>query len=469
MKLNLFAKLRALVLVAVILCFVCLVFLFTQSSALQISLILLSIYLVFVLMMISYLTSNYKKEIVKTNEVLKKVANGNLYYRITNIDESNVNLAMISWSINNLLDQVEAFSRDISSSLKGIASGNMTRKMFPSGLHGDFVRVSKEINHALEVIAVAQSKDEFIKQMIVTLNAYEKGDYRATINLEGMQEDIIQLAQGINALGDALNKLSYVNYENGLKLQQGSNQLTKNVAVLTNAANAQASSLEETSVALDEITKSMQNSNQDTLKMASYAQELTQSANEGGQLAQNTMVSMDEINDEVKLINESISVIDQIAFQTNILSLNAAVEAATAGEAGKGFAVVAQEVRNLATRSAQAAQEIKHLVENATLKAHTGKDIAHNMIQGYNKLNTNIDLTMNLLNSVTQASKEQERAITQINDSIATLDTNTQQSAKIARDTNEVAQQSNSIAQKIVELSNKEFDGKAKLIGQYQK
>jgi methyl-accepting chemotaxis protein len=203
--------------------------------------------------------------------------------------------------------------------------------------------------------------------------------------------------------------------------------------------------------------------------MASYAQELTQSANEGGQLAQNTMVSMDEINDEVKLINESISVIDQIAFQTNILSLNAAVEAATAGEAGKGFAVVAQEVRNLATRSAQAAQEIKHLVENATLKAHTGKDIAHNMIQGYNKLNTNIDLTMNLLNSVTQASKEQERAITQINDSIATLDTNTQQSAKIARDTNEVAQQSNSIAQKIVELSNKEFDGKAKLIGQYQK
>jgi methyl-accepting chemotaxis protein len=468
MKLNLFAKLRALVLVAVILCVISLILLLTQSSALKIALILLSIYLVFVLIMISYLTANYKKEILKTNEVLKKVANGNLYYRITNIDESNTNLAMISWSINNLLDQVEAFSRDISSSLKGIASGNMTRKMFPSGLHGDFVRVSKEINSALEVIAVAQSKDEFIQNMIVTLNAYTKGDYRAKIDLEGMQEDIIQLAQGINKLGASLNELSYINYENGLILQQGSNQLTKNVSVLTKAANSQAGSLEETSVALDEITKSMQNSNQDTLKMASYAQELTQSANEGGKLAQNTMISMDEINEEVNLINESISVIDQIAFQTNILSLNAAVEAATAGEAGKGFAVVAQEVRNLATRSAQAAQEIKHLVENATQKAQTGKEIANNMIEGYSKLNTNIDLTMNLLDGVTQASKEQEKAITQINDSIADLDKNTQQSAKIARDTNEVAQQSNDIAQKIVELSNKEFDGKATLMAKYK-
>ena len=83
--------------------------------------------------------------------------------------------------------------------------------------------------------------------------------------------------------------------------------------------------------------------------------------------------AMDEINETVININEAISVIDQIAFQTNILSLNAAVEAATAGEAGKGFAVVAQEVRNLASRSAEAAKEIKDLVENATVRANNGK------------------------------------------------------------------------------------------------
>ncbi|MFX4232112.1 methyl-accepting chemotaxis protein, partial [Aliarcobacter butzleri] len=92
-------------------------------------------------------------------------------------------------------------------------------------------------------------------------------------------------------------------------------------------------------------------------------------------------------NNQVNLINEAIGVIDNIAFQTNILSLNAAVEAATAGEAGKGFAVVAGEVRNLASRSAEAAREIKTIVENATSKANQGKSIATNMIEGYKELN----------------------------------------------------------------------------------
>ena len=100
--------------------------------------------------------------------------------------------------------------------------------------------------------------------------------------------------------------------------------------------------------------------------------------------------SMEEINEQTSSIADAITVIDQIAFQTNILSLNAAVEAATAGEAGKGFAVVAQEVRNLASRSAEAAREIKALVENANSKADEGKQIANKMITGYSKLNENI-------------------------------------------------------------------------------
>ncbi|MDF6903130.1 methyl-accepting chemotaxis protein, partial [Escherichia coli] len=99
------------------------------------------------------------------------------------------------------------------------------------------------------------------------------------------------------------------------------------------------------------------------------AEQLQLSSKDGELLASKTNKAMDDIDKQVNSINEAISVIDQIAFQTNILSLNAAVEAATAGEAGKGFAVVAQEVRNLASRSAEAAREIKAIVENATNKA----------------------------------------------------------------------------------------------------
>ncbi|RXJ93678.1 chemotaxis protein, partial [Arcobacter sp. CECT 8989] len=128
-------------------------------------------------------------------------------------------------------------------------------------------------------------------------------------------------------------------------------------------------------------------------------------------------------------MNDAISVIDQIAFQTNILSLNAAVEAATAGEAGKGFAVVAGEVRNLASRSAEAAKEIKSLVENATQKSGDGKQIAGNMIEGYTHLNENIQNTHGLIKNVAESSKEQKTGIEQISIAVNQLDQQTQKNA----------------------------------------
>ncbi len=159
---------------------------------------------------------------------------------------------------------------------------------------------------------------------------------------------------------------------------------------------------------------------------------------------------MDEINVQVNLITDAISIIDQIAFQTNILSLNAAVEAATAGEAGKGFAVVAQEVRNLAARSAEAAKEIKTIVENATKKANDGKDIANHMIDGYKELNQNITNTINLISDIEMSSKEQLSGIEQINDAITQLDQQTQQNASIASQTHDVAVLTDEIAKKMM-------------------
>jgi methyl-accepting chemotaxis protein len=195
--------------------------------------------------------------------------------------------------------------------------------------------------------------------------------------------------------------------------------------------------------------------------MASFANELSTSAKEGKEYAGKTASSMDEINDEVNSINEAISVIDQIAFQTNILSLNAAVEAATAGEAGKGFAVVAQEVRNLANRSAQAANQIKRLVESATNKANIGKDVSTQMISGYDILTDNVSKTLELILEVEGAFKEQKDGIEQINSAINNLDVQIQKNASIATQTEEVASVSEKIASIILENANaKEFIGK---------
>jgi methyl-accepting chemotaxis protein len=295
------------------------------------------------------------------------------------------------------------------------------------------------------------------------LEEYAHLNYTNELKLEGIEKSGVMelLVNDINKLRESITTTLIENKANGLTLQNSSNALLSNVDTLNTSSNEAAASLEETAAALEEITSNISSTTNNVIEMSNYASELNQSASTGQNLASQTTNAMDEINNEVTSISEAITVIDQIAFQTNILSLNAAVEAATAGEAGKGFAVVAQEVRNLAARSAEAANEIKTLVESATSKANQGKDIADKMIEGYNGLNENISRTIDLINDVETSSKEQQAGIIQINDAVNALDRQTQQNASVASDTKDIAVQTQSIAQEIVkDADEKEFNGK---------
>ena len=266
---------------------------------------------------------------------------------------------------------------------------------------------------------------------------------------------------GLNNLADIINEMLVENKSNGLTLDASSAILLKNVDTLNRNSNEAAAALEETAAAVEEISSNISNNTNNIVKMSQLASSVTDSASKGEKLANQTTEAMNEIDKEVNAINDAITVIDQIAFQTNILSLNAAVEAATAGEAGRGFAVVAAEVRNLASRSAEAAKEIKMLVETATKKADQGKKISEDMISGYKMLNENISQTIELIKNIEGSSKEQLAGIEQINDAISALDQQTQQNAIIASQTYEVAVQTDTIAKLVVSNANaKEFIGK---------
>ncbi len=301
------------------------------------------------------------------------------------------------------------------------------------------------------------------------LKTYAQNDYRQIMHISPSDEKgglLESLANGINSLQSAITKMLVENKQNGLTLDSSSGVLLQNVNILNQNSNEAAAALEETAAALEEVTENIANNTTTIVKMAHLASSVTEASNEGKSFASQTTQAMDEINKEVNAINEAITIIDQIAFQTNILSLNAAVEAATAGEAGKGFAVVAQEVRNLATRSADAANEIKKLVSNAKAKANSGKNIADSMISGYETLTENIEQTIDLIKSVELSSKEQLSAINQINNAVASLDQQTQKNAMIAAETKDIAVQTDSISKVIVSNANeKEFIGKNEIKG----
>ncbi len=396
---------------------------------------------------------NVKKIVLKPIKLLKasidNVMNDNNANKIEVLN--NDEIGDVVGSFNAYLESIdEGIKQDkivideaksvISRANAGLLNTNIKAIADSSGVKD----LSTEIN--ILVNGMRSNLDVLSKVLVAFSNA--KFDYEVK-SIDGVTGEIASIMSGAKNTGVTISSIIAIVDMTTKSLLESSKELNESSSSLSNSSNTQAAGLEEASAAIEEILSSIRQSSNNASEMANLAKDVTKSSKEGEILANKTSVAMGEITDQVTAINDAITVIDQIAFQTNILSLNAAVEAATAGEAGKGFAVVAQEVRNLASRSAEAANEIKALVEKAAKKTQEGQEISKNMIEGYNHLNENISSTISIINDVANSSKSQQTSMVQISDTVNQLDRATQENANVAGSINIMANENEQLAKNL--------------------
>lgn len=356
---------------------------------------------------------NYKKENISKINLKSKDEFGEMAQEINkNIDKSIE-------TFNNNSNIIEQTNDIIQKTSNGFFSYNINEDKIISP---DMQKLVHSIN-----LMILQTKQKF-DTVIQALENYGEYNFNYQItqstNKQRLNGDFGSLVASTKLIGNNISEFLAMIMNTADQLTSDTKKLNYSVEKLENSSVHQKNALNTSVNTLQDITKTINDNRQNTQQMSQLTLDVSNSANIGYDLAKQTTQAMNEITTEVSSINDAIEIIDKIAFQTNILSLNAAVEAATAGEAGKGFAVVAAEVRNLANRSAEAAKEIKNLVQKANEKTIAGKEIASNMISGYENLSSKINNTTKLVQELEHASLIQQKSINQINNEVKILEEN---------------------------------------------
>jgi len=282
-------------------------------------------------------------------------------------------------------------------------------------------------------LVIVRSITRPLKQAVEIAETVAAGDLRQRIEFSGSDETA-QLLGALAKMNQGLVDIVSQVRDCAESITSGSSEIARGSMDLSQRTEEQASSLEETAASMEELTSTVKQNSMTSEEANRLAAQASGVAAKGGQVVQGVVTTMGQITEQSRKISDIIGVIDGIAFQTNILALNAAVEAARAGEQGRGFAVVAGEVRTLASRSADAAKEIKILIGASVERVETGAGQVTEAGRTMDDIVSQVQRVSQLLAEISLASREQSQGIDQISDAVMQMDQVTQQNAALVEE-----------------------------------
>ncbi len=272
-----------------------------------------------------------------------------------------------------------------------------------------------------------------LNQALAVAERVAQGDLTSSIDIHA-NDEIGKVLHALQRMQDSLVKVVTTVRTGSESVSTASVQISEGNHDLSSRTESQASALEQTAASMEELSSTVRQNADNAAQANQLAQSASSAAAEGGEVVSQVVDTMRGINESSRKIADIINVIDGIAFQTNILALNAAVEAARAGEQGRGFAVVAGEVRNLAQRSAQAAKEIKQLINDSVDRVEMGNALVDKAGATMTQLVDSVRRVTDIMGEISAASKEQSDGVSQIGEAVTQMDQVTQQNAALVEE-----------------------------------
>lgn len=332
---------------------------------------------------------------------------------------------LVEW--RDLTQEVQLLE-NVGATVARAQSGYLSDRIDLSKVDGVAKDLSQSINELMDAIQGAMN------DVIRVTTGMAEGDLTQTIEND-FEGELGQLTHAINSSISRLDGIVSVAIEAANVVDSAANEVSQGSNDLSERVQQQAAALEETSATMDEMNSAIQNNTQNANQAADLAQDVQTKATQGSGVMQQTIEAMNSIQASSHKIADIVTLIDGIAFQTNLLALNAAVEAARAGDHGRGFAVVAGEVRALAQKSAEAAKDIKKLIDESVGRIDHGTKLASESGDMLKAITGSVNEVTSMINEIAKASAEQAAGIHQVHDAITSIDQVTQQNAALVEET----------------------------------